>query len=367
MSALKKTLVQSPNLTPALVSVTDEAWWNLYVTTEFPTNRVDSSGRGRCWDNKSGGAWAPDLNGKCSFATGTGSCRKAADPTQGSSAASEVGLNNTCHTSSSKPVSPTLTLLKYPVDFQEQYKTGEAKFEEAIIGEILITGSDRARAIRQTLTILSVVALDGSSMSQEAITRGLESEPGYSYYNLNQAFGSLPACFMHPSCRDRTLVVLTPYAKRGAEDEDSFQRSCSKVATASDPFVLDIIASFSVGNFRERIDFGQDPRSIAILEQTLSPSNISTFLAAVWDRQGSLRALESQLRGLGEAIWSVVDSLSAQCDWWGNGQRTPTYYSPSISLMTMSLVGSQGGSELPEVSDLQHDPLPDSQGCPDQG
>ncbi|KAG9125269.1 hypothetical protein FRC07_008312 [Ceratobasidium sp. 392] len=174
--AVKKTVIQSPNSAPVLVSVTDEAWWNPYVTTEFPINRAgDLSGRGGYWGNRSGGAWVPDLNGERIFTTDTGSRQKVADPVQGSSTALEVGLHDACHTSNSKPAPPTLTLFKNPANFQEQYKIGGGKFEEDIIGEILITGNDHTRAIHRTLTILSVVALDGSSMSQEAVTEGFQS------------------------------------------------------------------------------------------------------------------------------------------------------------------------------------------------
>ncbi|KAG9094818.1 hypothetical protein FS749_011758 [Ceratobasidium sp. UAMH 11750] len=243
-------------------------------------------------------------------------------------------------------------LVKSPVPYPQGYEHGTINVEDEIIGEIVITGNDYTWGTRRAFTISAIVAIDNSSGRKKGISGAAESQFKHDNIGWNQAFTSLPTCFLNRNCRNRKLILSTRYSKRSADNVEclGLRKQFAKNNASPGIFVLDITAKFSVGVYREQLNFGRDPSIIAALESSLSPSNFPTFLAAVWDRQTSLDTLSCQLKGVGEAIWSLIESLSIPCNWPMSSPQPSIYYSPSISLLSISLLGSQAGSEDEEAS-----------------
>ncbi|KAG9098763.1 hypothetical protein FS749_003004 [Ceratobasidium sp. UAMH 11750] len=237
-------------------------------------------------------------------------------------------------------------LVRSPVSYLEECERGTINIQDEIIGEIVITGNDYTWGTRRAFTISAIVALDNSSGRKKAISSAAESQFMRDNIGWNQAFTSLPTCFLNRNCRNRKLILSTRYSKRSADNVECLGLR-KQFAKSNTPgiFVLDIAANFSVGVYREQLNFGRDPSIIVALESSLSPSNFPTFLAAVWDRQTSLDTLSYQLKGVGEAIWSLIESLSIPCHWPAGSPQPSIYYSPSISLLSISLLGSQASSE----------------------
>ncbi|KAG9099040.1 hypothetical protein FS749_002237 [Ceratobasidium sp. UAMH 11750] len=166
-------------------------------------------------------------------------------------------------------------LVKTPVSYLEEYERGTINVQDEIIGEIAITGNDYTWGTRRAFTISAIVALDNSLGRKKAISGPVESQFMHDNIGWNQAFTSLPTCFLNRNCRNRKLILSTRYSKRSADNVEclALRKQFAKSNTSPGIFVLDIAANFSVGVYREQLNFGRDPSIIASLESSLSPSN----------------------------------------------------------------------------------------------